>query len=233
MSNLCVCGEPAGDAFLGKRCAERLERALGDLPALIEDLDITLTRQSVIGAHGDGGKPAKKDAQPLSLNLAAADVAHDLRHTLVSAVRHLTESRQLQHGPDCKQRKWHPPLVWRTCGGCGQPKDNPTSMVVWLLRYHAAIPLDPAGPDIADAIHAVSKRIWDVVDLPTTRGRFKVGMCPELDTESIACSGEVWAYLPAEDLGVISTLRCRKCFTEYEPRHWMEVGLRILKRGAA
>lgn len=207
----CVCGEPAGDAFLGKRCAERLERALGDLPALIEDLDVTLTRQSVIGAHGDGGKPAKKDAQPLSINLAAADVAHDLRHTLVSAVRHLTEAR----------------------GIVDLPADNPTSMAHWLLKHHDSIHLDPAGPDIADAIHAVTSRIWQVVDLPTTRGRFKVGMCPELDTEGIPCPGEVWAYLPAEDLGVISTLRCRKCFTEYEPRHWMEVGLRILKRGAA
>jgi hypothetical protein len=54
VTNNCVCGEPAGDAFLGKACARRLERALGDLPALIADLDITLTRQAVTGAHGEG-----------------------------------------------------------------------------------------------------------------------------------------------------------------------------------
>lgn len=51
MTALCPCGEPSPGAFLGRRCAERLHRTLGDLPALIEDLDITLTRQGVTGGR--------------------------------------------------------------------------------------------------------------------------------------------------------------------------------------
>lgn len=211
MSSICPCGEPAGDGFLGKRCAQRLERALGDLPALIADLDITLTRQSVTGAHSDAGKPPKKDAQPLSLNLAAADVAHDLRHTLVSAIRHLTEARGIMDGP----------------------ADNTTSMARWLLRYHAAIPLDPAGPDIADAVHAITARIWQVVDLPTTRGRFKVGDCVEANEDGVPCPGEIWVHIPAEDLGQRATVECKVCRKVYEPWQWNKLGDRIIKRGAA
>jgi hypothetical protein len=239
----CVCGEPAGDAFLGKRCAERLERALGDLPALIEDLDITLTRQSVIGAHSDGGKPAKKDAQPLSLHIAAAEVASDLRYKLATSIRYLTEARGItDHGPWCLERTWQVPFIWHTCGGCAQPKDNPTSMARWLLRHRDSIRLDPAGPDIASDIHAITASIMEVVDLPKTRGRFKVGMCPEESsgvlnpdgtTTVIYCVGEIWAVIPAEDLGQLATMECRSCGKVYETWQWHRAGARILKRGAA
>lgn len=231
MSASCACGRPAPDAFLCKGCALRLERALGDLPALIADLDITLARQAVTGAL-DESRATKKDAQPLPVHIGAGEVVSNLRYVLVTSVRYLTEARNLQHGPDCIQRKWHAPLVWRTCGGCGQPEDNPTSMARWLLRHSDSIRLDPAGPDIASDIHGITADIWEVVDLPTTRGRFKVGTCPE-EYEGASCPGEVWAYLPAEDLGIISTLKCRRCGVEYEPRRWKDVGARILNRGAA
>ncbi|NKT97297.1 hypothetical protein MWT96_20360 [Prescottella equi] len=65
---------------------------LGEIPALIDDLAITLTRQDCIGAGGmrvTGGS----DEQPLPINLAASD-AHDLLHsTLASWARHTEESR--------------------------------------------------------------------------------------------------------------------------------------------
>lgn len=205
----CACGKPAPDAFLCRACSERLRRALGDLPALIADLDITLTRQAVTGAHGEG-KPTKKDAQPLSLHIGAAEVASDLRYKLATSIRYLTEQR----------------------GIVDLPADNPTSMANWLLKHCDSIRLDPAGPDIASDIHAVSAAIMDVVDLPKTRSQFKVGMCPEVYEEG-ACPGEVWAHLPAEDLGVISTLECRCCKVVYEPRVWQDVGDKILKRGVA
>jgi hypothetical protein len=205
MSALCPCGEPSGDGFLGRACSRRLERALRDLPALIADLDITLTRQGVTGAHSEG-KPTKKDAQPLSLNLSAADVAHDLRHTLVSAIRHLTQARGITQ----------------------LPKDDPTSMAKWLLRHHDSIRLDPAGPDIADAIHAVTARIWAVIG-PEPDIRIKVGKCPETVDGSL-CPGGVWASIPREGP---ATMECRYCGTGWPAIEWERVGDRILKRGAA
>lgn len=218
----CVCGRPAPDAFLCKSCSMRLGRALGDLPALIADLDITLARQAVIGAHSpDGGKPPKKDAQPLPFHKKAGDVRADLRHTLVTAVRHLTEARGITEGPE----------------------DNAPAMARWLLRYSDSIRLDPAGPDIATAIHDITHRIVDVIDLPRTRGRFKVGDCVEPETvEHTAdgrivvtayCPGEIWVHLPAEDLGQRATVECRACHKVYEPWQWDRLGKRILKRGAA
>ena len=41
---LCRCGAPCGDAFVCSSCADDLDRCLGDVPALIEDLDIAATR---------------------------------------------------------------------------------------------------------------------------------------------------------------------------------------------
>lgn len=209
MSN-CACGKPAPDAFLCRACSLRLERALGDLPALIADLDITLTRQAVIGAHSDGGKPAKKDAQPLPFHHKAGDVRADLRHTLVTAIRHLTEARGIAEGP----------------------ADNTPAMARWLLKHHASITLDPAGPDIATAVHDITHRIVGVIDLPRTRGSFKVGMCPEAYEEGM-CPGEIWVHLPAEDLGQTATMECRACGKVYETWQWLRAGVRILKRGSA
>jgi hypothetical protein len=192
---------------LCRGCSKRLERTLGDLPALIEDLDVTLTRQGVTGAHSGEGKPPKKDAQPLPLHNGAAEVASNLRYVLATSVRYLTETRGIRlDGPD------DPPTVW---------------LARWLLTHHASIRLDPAGPDIASDIHGITSAIMDVVDLPKTRSQFKVGMCPE------DCPGEVWVHLPAEDLGEAATMECRLCGTSYPPPMWELTGKRILKRGAA
>lgn len=222
MSNLCPCGEPAPEAFLGKRCAARLEGALGDLPALIADLDITLARQAVTGAHSpDGGKPPKKDAQPLPFHKNAGEAATYLHQTLVWAIKHLTEARGLTV----------------------LPADNTLAMARWLHKHHDSIRLDPAGPDIAKAIHAVTAYIMEVVDLSKTRSRFKVGMCPEpvevVHTPdgriviTAYCPGEVWVHLPAEDQGEAPSMRCRCCHRIWATIEWNSAGKRIQKRGAA
>lgn len=204
--NGCPCGQPSPDAFLCRGCSKRLERTLGDLPALIEDLDITLTRQGVTGAHSEG-KPPKKDAQPLPLHNGAAEVASNLRYILATSVRYLTETRGIRlDGPD------DPPTVW---------------LARWLLTHHASIRLDPAGPDIASDIHGITSAIMDVVDLPKTRSQFKVGMCPE------DCPGEVWVHLPAEDLGEAATMECRVCRHVWPTWEWSRAGDRIRARGAA
>lgn len=206
MTAKCVCGQPCDSAFLCRGCSLRLERALRGLPALIADLDVTLTRQAVTGAHSEG-KPTKADSQPLSLNLAAADVAHDLRHTLVSAIKHLTEAR----------------------GITTLPKDNTRAMAYWLWRYHRSIPLDPAGPDIAEAIHAIRARIVAVIG-PEPDIRIKVGNCPEVDEDSRLCPGGVWASIPREGP---ATMECRACGTAWPAIEWEQTGKRILRRGAA
>jgi len=203
--NNCLCGRPVDGAFLCRSCSERLRRALGDLPALIADLDITLARQAVTGAHSEG-KPTKKDSQPLPLHNDAAKVASNLRYVLATSVRYLTEQR----------------------GIVALPADNPPAMARWLLLHHASIRLDPAGPDIASDIHGITAAIVDVIDLPKMRGRFKVGMCPD-----DPCPGEVWVHLPAEDLGEPATMVCRACGHVWPTIEWSRTGKRILKRGAA
>lgn len=207
MKQNCPCGQPSPDAFLCKSCSLRLERALGDLPALIADLDITLTRQAVTGPQSDG----KAADTPPPLHIGAAVVASDLRYTLATSIRYLTEARGITEAPT----------------------DNPPSMARWLLRYADSIRLDPAGPDIAGDIHGITHRIVTVIDLPRTRGRFKVGMCPEVDEKGAYCPGEIWAHLPAEGVNETARMECQYCHHVYETWQWHRAGVRILKRGAA
>ena len=205
-AHACPCGAKPDSAFLCRGCSERLRRALSDLPALIADLDITLTRQAVTGAHSEG-KPTKKDAHPSLLQFDAAEVASDLRYRLVIAIRALAEPR----------------------GWTNYPADDPTSMAEWLLKYHESIRLDPAGPDIASDIHAITARIWRVID-PQPDIRIKVGNCPEVDEDGRLCPGGVWASIPREGP---ATMECRSCGTGWPAIEWERIGMRILKRGSA
>jgi hypothetical protein len=215
----CVCGRPVDGAFLCRSCSERLQRALGDLPALIADLDVTLTRQAVTGAHGEG-KPTKKDAQPSPVHIGAAEVASNLRYVLATSVRYLTEAR----------------------GIVAVPADNPLAMARWLLLHHDSIRLDPAGPDIASDIHGVTRAIWKVID-PDPLVRIRVGRCPEpvevVNTPDgriviqAYCPGEVWVFIPSEESGEPAIMECRCCRHVWPAIQWGNAGKRILKRGAA
>jgi hypothetical protein len=66
------CGAQVADAaVLCNRCVRITERRLGDLPALIEQLELTVSRQARGGGRG-GGHRKKGDDQPLPFNIAAS-----------------------------------------------------------------------------------------------------------------------------------------------------------------
>lgn len=65
------CGANLQAAVLCNRCVRITERRLGDLPALVEQLELTVSRQSRGGGRG-GGHRKKGDEQPLPFNLAAS-----------------------------------------------------------------------------------------------------------------------------------------------------------------
>ncbi|MGH3447093.1 MAG: hypothetical protein ACRDP4_05675, partial [Nocardioidaceae bacterium] len=75
------------DAFVCGACAGQLERDLGDVPALVEDLDVALSRQAMFGDRA-GGKSAEK---PLPIDPRASEVGWVLRNTLSTWIRVLVE----------------------------------------------------------------------------------------------------------------------------------------------
>lgn len=71
-----------------------LRDLLASIPAVLDDLAVTLTRQDRIGTSslGSSGDPT----QPLPINLAASDAHDDLRGELATWVKHTAKHRRLQ-----------------------------------------------------------------------------------------------------------------------------------------
>jgi hypothetical protein len=87
----CACGKPAPDATVCTSCETRLAVALGDVPALVDELDTTLARQ---GRGGKGvGYVHSSPTRPLPYDPKASDAAGHLKAVLVSWVRLVQEDR--------------------------------------------------------------------------------------------------------------------------------------------
>ncbi|NKR52914.1 hypothetical protein GS481_01830 [Rhodococcus hoagii] len=86
----------ADQFFITRADMQALTSLLREIPELVEDLAITLTRQDNVGA---GVRVASgSDEQPLPMNFAASD-AHDLlRSTLAAWVRHVTDTPGMAYG---------------------------------------------------------------------------------------------------------------------------------------
>lgn len=175
----CYCGAPAGDAFLCPGCADQVERDLGDVPALLEDLTIHATGQSRFTASGSGaGLPYAE---------AAARLLHTGRNHLATSIRTLTETRGLPT----------PALG-----------DDSIAMSRWLLHHVAAIPLDPAGPDIAAGLRRWHDDSLRAIDAP--RERQYIGLC-RTEVNGQPCSTALHAPVgDGED-----EYRCPRCGTSY------------------
>jgi hypothetical protein len=84
------CRRPLGDqAFYCNDCLDNLSQIIGDMPSLLAELEVTATRQSVIGS-GDGGRKSAETALPFNVN--AAELLATARNTLTTWVRDASES---------------------------------------------------------------------------------------------------------------------------------------------
>jgi hypothetical protein len=136
-----ICGRPVGDGYTCQRCADRLSVALGDIPALWEQLDIVLTRQARYSdPEGRGGE------QAVPFNIKASELGTALRGLLNTWCRLIAEER-----------------------GKDLPEDHPAVVARWLLnqvtwlRHHRAG--SEAVEELTDAVNAVRR----VVDRPAER----------------------------------------------------------------
>lgn len=135
------CDRPVGDGYVCQHCGDRLARALGDVPALWEELDITLTRQARYSEpEGRGGE------RSLPFNLKASDVGRALSGTLNTWCRLIAEER-----------------------GKDLPEDHPPTVARWMLHHVTWLRHHRAGADAVDEIvSAVNKVRW-AVDRPPER----------------------------------------------------------------
>jgi hypothetical protein len=96
-----------------------------------------------------------------------------------------------------------------------------------ILRKH------PAGGEFVAEIRALVAKMIAAVDLPKTRSRFPVGLCPETFSDDngrpVYCDGQVEAVIPAEE-HIRPVMECGHCHTQWFSEQWARAGALILRR---
>lgn len=136
------CDRPVGDGYVCQPCASRLERALGDVPALWEELDTVLTRQArYADPEGRGNDPA------LMFDTVASELGWVLRNTLSTWCRLIAEER----------------------GRVLPTADNPAAVALWLLSHVEWLRHHRAGAEAVEEITSAVKAVRKAVDRPVER----------------------------------------------------------------
>lgn len=198
----CACGRPVQDAVICQECTDKLERALGDVPALVEELVVTRSRQSRTGGQGIG-VVVRSHERPLPWDQRAAEAMDVLRSTLVGWVRIVLEEAQPR------------PRM---------PRDNLADMARFLLgqvqwlRQHAAA--DEAVDELAHAVDHAQHVIDRAPD------RVYAGPCRE-EYESDPADPERGAYCCTASLyarAARGLVVCPGCGAEHDVdarREWL------------
>jgi hypothetical protein len=135
---LCTCGRPTPESsYLCVECRDDLGRALGDVPALAAELEVTLARQRRFETQSDGSR-STTDALPF--DIAASNALHELHNELVGLVRLCIEadvsSRDYQsRGPGDTLSSMSSWLMWRVDGMSALPYAADTLRLVQIARH--------------------------------------------------------------------------------------------------
>jgi hypothetical protein len=181
-----ACYAKQDQGLLCHACTTRLERDLGDVAAIVADLDISLSKQARIGnASGPGGLARERTP----INVGAMNAADDLANTLTTWARDVKPAwGLLSYG--------HPSMVAARI----------------LLAEIPAIRRHPAVGELVDEVTDAIVQARRAVDRPADR--IFVGPCmaenPDDDGRQVTCLEDLYARPHA------SEVRCRVCSTEHE-----------------
>jgi hypothetical protein len=226
------CDHPLTDAYICSHHAHQLERALGDIPATIHQLNLTLAKQTRYADRAERGS----SEQPLPMGPLASAAASDLRHHLCNWVTIIAETRGL---PLPAAAVYHPG---------GEPGMD--TLARWMLAHVEWLRHHEHGHIAVEELTADMRQARRVIVVPANRTTFPVGPCPEYapssagvtsgnlapwpsqpDIHALHCLGEIRAYIP-NDQDQPARLECTTCHTVWEPWQWLRAGRRILDRKA-
>ncbi|MFC9768808.1 hypothetical protein [Rhodococcus jostii] len=129
--------------FLSRAEIKKLVALLREMPELVEELAVTITRQDRIGTPGSAGKK-RGEEQPLPFNVTAAEAADDLHTTLVAWVRHVCESRGVDY----------------------DGRDGTLGVARWLDRNVIALAMTEGSGEALDEIQYAMRRARWATDRP-------------------------------------------------------------------
>lgn len=160
-----ACREPVADTgVICHGCTRKLALLLRDVPALIRDLDVTVTRQSrTRPGTGPGAGGGEIDPVRMPFHVEASDAREHLEWTVLAWAR-------------------SPELEWPTprCPG------TPAGCALWLERHMGHARRQEWAGDFAESLVEAVGRARRAVDIPAEL--VFAGPCPTKD-----CGQELWA----------------------------------------
>lgn len=158
------CDRPVSDAYVCTPCSLDLERALGDVRWLLDQLDVVLTRQT---AKASGGYVSGTSEQPIPYDLRASD-AKDALVNLVLTWARLVEDEHNEDEPPIGPT--HDFLCYdescRQIIGVHMPSFGGVGTIaMWLGSFSGWIRTHAAGADAVSEIMAAvgaARRVIDV-----------------------------------------------------------------------
>lgn len=199
VSTCVVCGAQT-DAFLCGNprartgCLGKLLNQLNRCGALVNQLNLVLTKRVKTGGTSVGYISSGGEERPLPVNLRATEVEHWLRDRLCSWASDLWESNaaRLEDGSI--------PLI--------DLRPELTQVALWLIRHPSWIALHPAADELYHELMDDMREAWKTAYASTPRLQF-VGRCYAV-LDDVECTEALYAY---EDSW---TAVCAVCGTEHE-----------------
>lgn len=203
-----------GNRHLCGACEAELQRALGDVPWLTEQLDIVLAKQ---GSRRGGGRrfdldddptPATLHIGPLPCDLRATEATQALRGELIGWVRVLLDGVPPAAGPLCEV------CEHESCGRIAytrEPADHLPDITRWLLKRFDRLVMHPAAEEAVDGIVSTVRATIRLIDRPPVL--WFAGPCT-----AAGCTADLYAKTDAP------RVQCRKCGTSYDVvarRQWL------------
>jgi hypothetical protein len=188
-----------GDRMVCGACTAELQRALGDLPWLYEQLLVTRSRRDRLGSGGGRGG----SETPLPYNDRAWRASRRLS-IVIDRWYMRVPARAVPQGPRCPGCShdscrylalWQPPAH----GTVGE-------LAIWLRRHTTGhFQNHPDAPQAVIEIIAAKDLALTAIDRPDPTTRLYAGRCDKAD-----CDGELYAPLDA------AKVMCSQCDTVYK-----------------
>jgi hypothetical protein len=182
----CRCGKPAHDAFVCDGCSDELAKALGDVPWLSEELEVTVSHQKgidyrMVGGGSGGKKPSER---PSPVTWSAADARAHLKALLVSWTLFCADENVRNSSPHI-----------------GLPDDNLAALSRWLMWRVNGLGLLEIGAEAVDEITSAVAHCHRLIDRPADRQY--LGACDVCDEGRLyARANAAWARCDSCDASV-------------------------------
>lgn len=199
------CDNPASDGItICRRCERDTRRRLGDMDALREELELTMTRQAKMQAERQGSRSTA--TPPLTFAEDAAELLHEQRNILVSW------SRLVHDEID---------QVW-------PERDTIRYLALFIEGHMSRLRKHQAAGDLVGELCDFARKAMACIDYPDDRVRINVHACI-IQTADGPCAGRIVLHYP-HDADVYAD--CITCESRWSGSQLNRLGQLINKAAA-